>query len=452
MPMTIPRVRGLPVIGNLPEFRRNRLDLYLRVSRECGDIGMYRVGSRTIILLNSAELAQAVLVEHADALEKPRLLRTLTEPVLGNGLLTSQNEFHKRQRKLVAPAFQHRRIAAYADVMAQYAERLQQEWADGANVDVAHEMMRLTLWIVGKTLFDVDVLDEAEELGEALETMMRSFTKQVGSLVPIPPSWPTLGNRRLRRATERLDATIYRIIRERRASGVDRGDLLSILLQSSYEHDGSFMSDRQVHDEAMTLFLAGHETTANALDWSWYLLAQHPEIYARMRTEVDEVLMGRTPTFADLSNLPYTLRVLKEAMRLYPPAPAIGRQAVRPVEIGGYHLPARTLTIVSPYALHRRADYFADPEHFNPDRWTPEMEVRLPRHAYLPFGGGPRICIGNHFAMMEGQIILATLAQRVIFNLVPGQRIKPEPLLTLRPRDGINMIVQRREVEGSGYD
>ncbi len=319
IPATIPRLRGLPLIGNLPEFRADRLGLYLRVARECGDIGVYQVGPRRVVLVNTPELAHAVLVVYADDFEKPALLRRYTGPVLGNGLLTSENEFHKRQRKLVAPAFQHRRIAAYAEVMAGYADRLQRAWAEGATVDVAREMMRLTLWIVGKTLFDADVLSEAEELGAALTTAMRSFNEQLGSLLPLPLSWPTPRSRRTRQAIERLDATVYRMIRERRASARDHGDLLSMLLQTSYEDDGSFMSDRQVHDEAMTLFLAGHETTANALAWCWYLLAQHPAVYARLRAEVDRVLAGRLPIFADLAGMPYTLQVFKEAMRLYPP-------------------------------------------------------------------------------------------------------------------------------------
>jgi cytochrome P450 len=440
---TIPQVRGLPVVGNLPEFRFRRLELYLRIARECGDMGTYRVGPRTIVLLNSAELAHQMLVEQAEAFEKPAILRVLAGPVLGNGLLTSANSFHRRQRRMVAPAFQHRRIAAYADIMADYAEHIQELWPAGATVDVSREMMRLTLWIVGKTLFDADVLGEAEELGHALDIALRNFNSQLSAFVPVPPTWPTPRNRRSARAIERLDETVYRIIRERRAKGDDRGDLLSMLLQTRYEDDGSLMTDQQVHDEAMTLFLAGHETTANALAWSWYLLAQHPSIYARMRAEVQEMLGNRTPEYADLQKLPYSLQVLKEAMRLFPPAPAIGREAARDVELGGHRIPAGTTVVISPYALHRRPDYFPHPERFDPDRWTPENEATLPRHAYLPFGGGPRICIGNHFALMEGHIVLATLAQRVRFELVGRQRIVPEPLITLRPRYGIRMNVKR---------
>jgi cytochrome P450 len=237
---------------------------------------------------------------------------------------------------------------------------------------------------------------------------------------------------------------VYRLIGERRAGGEDRGDLLSMLLAARNADDGSFMTDRQVHDEALTLLMAGHETTANAVAWTWYLLARQPRIYARLREEVDQVLRGRTPAATDLHDLPYTLQVLKESMRMYPPVPVVVREASSAVEIGGYGFPAGTRFIVSPYTLHRRPDLFADPERFDPDRFAPEVEDRLPKGAHLPFVSGPRNCIGNGFALMEGQIVLATLAQRVTFSLVPGQRIVREALITLRPRDGIRMRVERR--------
>ncbi len=353
--------------------------------------------------------------------------------LVGNGLLTSLNDFHRRQRRLVAPAFQHRRIGAYADVMADYAERTQAEWRDGQAIDVAQEMMRLTLWVVGKTLFDADVRGEAGELGQALSTALRFANDRFTAVAAPPLSWPTPRNRQARLALARLDATIYRLIAEWRATGEDRGDLLSMLLQAQDEDDGSFMTDAQVRDEAMTLFLAGHETTANALAWSWYLLAQHPEASASR--------FWRAPTLADLKHLPYTEMVVKESMRLYPPAPMISRQAARPIDLGGYRLPSGALVLISPYTMHRLPNYFPDPQRFDPDRWTPEFERALPRHAYMPFGGGPRICIGNQFALMEGQIILAALAQRVRFELSPGPQIAPEAVITLRPKGGVRMIV-----------
>ena len=437
----IPVARGLPLLGNMRDFRLRRHDLLLRVSRECGDIGVYRVGPRRVVLVNSPELVHSLLVEHADEFEKSPALRRISQPVLGNGLLTSENEFHRRQRRLVAPAFQQRRIAAYAGVMADYAERIQRGWADGAEIDIAREMMRLTLWIVGKTLFDADVLGEAEELGLALTEAMQHFNRLLS--LPIPPTWPLPRNRRAMAAAARLNATVYRMIADRRRGGGDRGDLLSMLL-AAQDEDGSFMTDQQVRDESMTLFLAGHETTANALAWTCYLLTQHPLVYARLRAEADAALGGRTPTLDDLPRLPYALQVLKESMRLYPPAYMFGRYAARPVQLGGYRLPAGSIVTASPYAMHRRADFFPDPERFDPERFTPEAEARLPRYAYMPFGGGQRICIGNHFALMEAQIVLAALAQRVSFALLPGQRIEPEPLVTLRPRYGLRVRVVRR--------
>jgi cytochrome P450 len=440
----IPEISGLPVLGNMLQFRRDRLALFGRVVRECGEIGGYRVGPLRFVLSNSPQHAQVVLVDRADEFEKTPLINLL-RPLLGDGLLTARNAPHRRQRQLVAPAFQHRRIGGYATIMAAYAEQTQASWTEGQAIDVAEEMMRLTLWIIGKTLFDADVAGESRELGGALTNLLHHTIDQVTSFVPVPRSWPTPRNRRARESIARLNATGYRMIAQRRASGEDKGDLLSMLLQAS-DTDGGMatMTDQQVRDEAMTLFMAGHETTANALAWAWYLLAQHPHVGRQVRAEVDRVLAGRTPTLADLPGLPYTLQVVKEAIRLYPPAYVFGRQASRPTELGDYILPAGGIINFSPYMMHRRADFYPEPERFQPERWTPEFEQRLPRHAYLPFGGGPRICIGNHFAMMEAQILLAALAQRVTFDLIPGQTIEPEPVITLRPKQGVKMVVRRR--------
>ena len=443
-PAGTPAVAGLPMLGNMLEFRYGRLPFLQRVARSSGDIGAFHVGPYPIYLVNSPDLADDLLVKQAESFEKTPTLRVFGRPVLGNGLLTSENNFHRRQRKLVAPALAHRRIAAYADTMALYGERIAQDWSDGAQIDVAHEMMRLTLHIVGKTLFDADVLGEADELGSALTTAIGFMNDEMGSIVHLPTTWPLPRNKRFHAAVARLDATIYRIIADRRTDGTDHGDLLSMLLASRDEDDGAAMDDQQVRDEAMTLFLAGHETTANALAWAWYLLSQHPAVAVRLREEADRVLAGRTPTYDDLAQLPYALQVFKEAMRLYPPAYMIGRQASRPVELGGYHFAPHAILMVSAYVMHRTPQYFADPERFDPERFTPEAERALPRHAYMPFGGGPRVCIGNHFALMEGQILLATLAQRVSFDLLLGQRIEMDPQVTLRPKNGIQMAVRRR--------
>lgn len=443
----VPGVRGLPLLGNLLEFRRDRFNLYTRIREECGDIGEYHLGARRVVMLNAPEHIQAVLIDHDDDFEKSPASTYFLRPVLGNGLLTTDRVSHKRQRKLVVPAFQHRRIAAYGETMVEFAQRVQQTWAEGHIIDIEEAMTRLTLGIVCKALFDTDVLNQTKEIGEALTIALHHITEQITAFIPLPITWPTSSNLRFRKALTYLDATIARMIEERRSNYQDRNDLLSLLLQAKDEGDGSGLTDKQIRDEVMTLFLAGHETTAVALTWTWYLLTQHPEIYAKVLNEVDTVLKGRAPTVADLPNLPYTLQVLKEALRLYPPVHSIGRLTAVPIKLGNYSLPAGVIVGVCFYLIHRRPDYFPDPERFNPDRFTPEAEQRLPRFAYMPFSAGPRNCLGSQFAMMEGHLILATLAQHVTFKLASdaGQNIAPNPLITLRPKSSIKMIVQRRQ-------
>jgi cytochrome P450 len=306
-------------------------------------------------------------------------------------------------------------------------------------------MMRLTLWIVGKTLFDANVLAEADDVGGALTMVMRDSHARRRALVHVPATWPTPHNQRLRAARAQLDATVYRIIAERRQSGEDRGDLLSVLLRTRDQDVGGFMTDQQVRDEAMTLFLAGHETTANALTWTWYLLAQHPDVEARLHAEVDALGHG-LPTAADLPRLAYTRMVLAESMRLYPPAWGMGRRALADVQIGGYTIPAGSLVLVSPYVTQRDARFFPDPGRFDPERWTTEAQAARPRFAYFPFGGGARQCIGEQFAWTEGILALATISRRWRLRLVPGHPVALHPLITLRPRHGMRMTVHERRV------
>lgn len=445
---SIPAIHNRPIVGNLPEFRRDRLALFMDVARTCGDIGAYHMGWRKVFLINSAELVQEVLVEQADYFEKTPTFRAFARPVLGNGLLTCSNELHKQERKLLNPPLQPRHISRYAEIMATYANQLQEEWSHGQEVNVAREMVRLTLWIVGKTFFDADVLNEADELGGALTEAIHGFNAQASSLIPLTIEWPTPTNLRYRKAVNRLNRTVYKMIAERRASGVDHGDLLSMLLKARYD-DGSPMTDVQIRDEAMNMFMPGHETTATGLTWTWYLLSQHPEVYERLQAEVDQVLQGRTPTFGDLPNLPYALQVFKEALRLYPPVYMFTRQATRDTTLGGHHLPAGSFLIFSPYSIHRRPDYFPDPDTFNPDRFAPGNESQVPKYAYMPFGAGPRICIGNHYALLSGHMIITTLTQHITFTFVEGQRIETAPMVTLRPRNGMCMYVNRRNVPAS---
>jgi cytochrome P450 len=313
-------------------------------------------------------------------------------------------------------------------------------------MDVAREMSRLTLLIVGKTLFDMDVESQARDVGDAMTGLMNTFWTVMLPFGEVLEYFPVPYLRRARLSRKRLDAIVYGMIRERRQAGVtDRGDLLSMLLLAQDDEDkGRGMTDKQVRDEAMTIFLAGHETTANALTWTWYLLSQSPDVEQRLHAELDAVLGGRLPTFADVDRLPYTTRIITESMRLYPPAWLVGRRAVNDYNIKGFFVPARSMVLMSEWIVHRDARFFPDPERFNPDRWTPEFKAALPRFAYFPFGGGPRQCIGEGFAWMELVLVLATLAQRWRLELVPGHPVVPQAAITLRAKHGMQMVARKR--------
>jgi cytochrome P450 len=412
-------------------------------ARQYGDIVVFPIGSERIFSLSHPDYVEQVLVTSYRQFVKSRGLK-YAKRILGEGLLTSEREFHLRQRRLIQPAFHRRRIAQYARVMVDYAARARVRWQDGVTLDIHEEMMRLTLAIVGKTLFDADVRSEAGEIGEALTASLQMFKRLNQPFGEVLDRLPLPSNRRFRRAQERLDATIYRIIEERRASGRDHGDLLSMLLQAE-DDDRTPMSPQQVRDEAMTLFLAGHETTANALTWAWYLLSQNPAVEAKLQAEVDAVLGHRLPTVEDLPQLSYTEKVLTESMRLYPPAWVIGRETVGDYMLDGVRLPAHSMILMSQYVVHRDPRYFSEPDQFEPERWTPEFKAALPRFAYFPFGGGPRVCIGEPFAWTEGILLLATLAQQWQMRLAPGQRIALLPQITLRPKYGMRMILERRK-------
>jgi cytochrome P450 len=338
-----------------------------------------------------------------------------------------------------------KRIAAHADTIASLTDRRVKQLAQKTEVDLAEEMMQLTFEIIGKTLFDADVRADTEEVGRAVTVAMQTFATQLFSALPLPPFVPTPTNLRGRASVRQLDRVVYRLIRERRESGVDRGDLLSMLLLARDESDGSAMSDVQVRDEVMTAMLAGHETMANALAWSFHLLGQHPVERARLEAELDLVLAGRTPTLSDLPQLPYTLQVFKEAMRLYPPAFIISRRATRAIALGPYAIRKGQLVAVNITGMQRRAAYFEEPDRFDPERFSPAREKHQKRGAYLPFGGGARVCIGNHFALMEGHLALAHLAQHLRFDALPNaEPVQTEALITMRPRGGLPMRVSRR--------
>jgi cytochrome P450 len=420
--------------------------------RDCyGDIARVPLGGETLYLFSHPDLVRDVLVTNHRNFHKGRGLER-AKMLLGEGLLTSEDEFHLRQRRLSQPAFHRQRIAAYGSIMAEYAASRRDRWQDGAVIDAHAEMMALTLAIVGKTLFDADVEDEAAEIGEALTTTFESFSfgffLPFGHLLSRLPLPATL---RFRKARARLDATIYRLIAERRRSPSDRGDLLSMLLVAQdTEGDGRGMSDLQLRDEAMTIFLAGHETTANALTWTWYLLSQHPDVEARLHAEVDAALGGRLATVDDLGALPYTRMVLAESMRLYPPAWIVGRRAVAPFDVNGYTVPARSIVLACQYTMHRDPRWFPAPDRFDPERFAPDRNAERPKFAYFPFGGGPRVCIGEQFAWMEGVLALATIAQRWRLRLVQGHPVALQPIITLRPKFGMRMHVEAREGRSLG--
>ena len=430
---------------NVFYFRRDPLTFLARLAREYGDVVRFRAGPQRIYFLNHPDHVRDILVTHHERFHKGRALKR-AKRLLGESLLTSEGEFHRRQRRLAQPAFHRQRINSYGSVMVDYAERAGARWREGETLDISSEMMRLTLAVVGKTLFDADVESDADEVGEALTEVMELFDylmlpfSELLEKLPLPPQ------RRFLRARARLDAIVYRIIEERRLGGGDRGDLLSMLLLAvDEEGDRTGMTNEQLRDEAMTLFLAGHETTANALTWAWHLLAQNPEAEKRLHEELDAVLEGgRAPKVEDFAALRYTEMVVAETMRLYPPAWAIGRLAIEDHEVGGYHIPRGSLVLVCQYVMHRDPRFFPEPETFDPERWTAEAKAARPQFSYFPFGGGTRRCIGEGFAWMEAVLMLATLARRWRLRPAPGSNVEAHPRITLRPKSGVPMTVERR--------
>ncbi len=400
----------------------------MQMAREYGDIVAFKLGRQDVVLLNHPDYVQDVLVtRHKQFLKGGPLQRA--KRLLGEGLLTSEGNYHRQQRRLAQPAFHRARIAGYAHAIAEHAARTGMRWQEKTQVDMAGEMMRLTLGVVSKTLFDADVETEADELAQAFAEALEYYNLVM---------WTPEATERFARVRHRLDTLVYRLVDERTQSGEDRGDLLSMLLA------GQVMTNEQVRDELMTFFVAGHETVANALTWTWYLLSEHPEAEARMHAELRAVLGGRLPSFDDLERLTYTRQVFAESMRLYPPGWVIGRTVVSEYEVGGYLVPAGTVVLVSQYVMHRDPRYYPDPERFDPDRWTPEAMSSRPKYAYFPFGGGVRQCIGESMAWMEGVLVMATLAQDWRPRLVPGHLVEPRPLVTLRPRFGMQMTLEIR--------
>ena len=433
LPLLKPRYPGELFLS----MRRDMLGVFARLAA-LGDAAAMQLGPRRLVLLSHPDLARALLIDRADAVIKGRALR-LTKFLLGEGLLTSEGAFHRQQRKLVLPAFHHTRLKAYAETMGRRADQMAQAWSAGRAVDVHAAAMRLTLEIVAETLFAADVQGEADRIGRALTASLAMFERTSNPLAEWLNRLPVPGTLRLRRARTELDATIYRLIDEHRAAG-DQGDLLSMLL-AAQDEEGCGMTDEQVRDEAMTLFLAGHETTAVALTWTWHLLARHPHVERRLYEEATGVLAGRPATLADLPQLPYTRQVFSEAMRLYPPAWAFSREVVpETLALGPYTFRQGDTLLVSPYRLHRDARFWSDPGRFDPDRFAPERRRRHTRFAFLPFSTGVRGCIGEQFAWAEGLIVLATIAQRWRLAPVSERHVGLAPSITLRPAGPVRLL------------
>jgi cytochrome P450 len=449
-PFQPPGPRPRAVVGNLIEFRRDKLAFFTRCAREYGDRVRFQIGPRPVVLLSDPAMIEQVLGVQQKNFVKHFVL-SLLRPVLGDGLLTSEAEPWLRQRRLIQPAFQRSHVEDYAAIFVAHTERMLSDWGDGERIDLHSAMMHLTLSIAAKALLGTEVSgSEFRSVSRALELLMRDFVYRFEGIVKIPLWVPTVWNWRIKRQIRQLDRVIYGIIDRRRRGAQDGDDLLTRLMQATdagAENPGApgTMSDRQLRDEMMTLFLAGHETTANALSWTCYLLAQHPEVEVRLQAELQSVLSGRSPTVADVPRLVYTEQVVTESMRVFPPVYAIGRRSVRNCEIGGYDVPAGTTFLMSQWVLHRDPRFFDDPLEFRPQRWADGLAKRIPKFAYFPFGGGPRVCVGNSFALLEAVLILATVAQQFRFELLAGQRVIPWPAVTLRPKYGIHVVCRAVE-------
>lgn len=438
-----PISKGSFFLGHLAELQKDWLGTLRRWQKEHGDFVPVRMGPRPAVFIFDPADAQAILVDKYKHFRKNFIIRR-SRPLIGNGLLLSEGEFWLRQRRLAQPAFHKARIAVYAETMADITGRALTRWEDGATIDIHAEMMQLTRSIVSSCLFGSDLEPGDEAIEAIIDGLVNDFSNLTNAPLPIPPFIPVRAILRFYRDKAKLDDLIFRFIERRRKESKDHGDLLHMLLMAQDE-DGSRMTDRQVRDEAMTLFLAGHETTASALTWAVYFLTQHLDAAERLKDEVDRVLGGRPPRPEDVPLLSYTEAVFKEAMRLYPAAWIMGREVVTPCEIRGYTIPKGWNLLISQWVIHRDARWFEQPDDFIPERWHSERTQNLPMCAYMPFGAGPRQCIGRHFAMMEGVMILAMLVQRFELHRDRSRPVKPVPLVSIRPDGGLWITVKERK-------
>jgi cytochrome P450 len=438
-----PGPKGLPILGLALDVRNDALGTLQQLARKYGDIVSMPVLRMNRILLNRPDYIQQLLILDHAKLHKSMLTKLVIGPLLGQGLLISEGDFWRRQRRLAQPAFHRSRTNEYSPVMVDCALERMQHWQAGETRNIAEEMMKLTLEVAVRTLFGTSLPGDSESIGKAMTFLMRYYLRRGRSPWRVPASWPTPANRRARREVEYMDSLIYGIISDRKKDTQPRNDLLSLLMAAMNE-DGSRMSERQVRDESMTLFVAGHETTALSLSWTWYLLSENPEAESRLHEELRSVLGGQPAEVSDLEKLPYLNAVIQESLRLYPPAFIMARMNVEPVSVGGYKIPPRSTLLASQWVMHRDPRYYEQPERFMPERWLNGLEQRLPPGAYFPFGDGPRRCIGQGFAQLETALVVAAIAQKFSFRLKKGFPVIPEPLVTLRPKYGIEMTIAAR--------
>jgi cytochrome P450 len=439
-PAIPPGPKGTMLGGNFAEMSRDWLAAYGDYARRYGDVVSYRIGPFRSALVNEPSLIEELLLSRADCLKKPSIQR-LTHPLIGDGLFLNEGESWKRRRRLLSPPFHRQRVAAYGATMVEIADRVAAEFRDGELRDLYRDMMCLTLRVVGAVLFAAELESRAAEVERVLSKAMEALSARLDTPVPLPNWIPSRGVRRLRHARRNLDRLIQSFVDERRSTADSRVDLLSVLLSVRDAESGRRLNDRQIHDEAATLFVAGFETTAITLSWAFWLLAHHPTASSRLRTELADVLGKRLPTSDDLPHLKFTECVVRETMRLYPPAWLIAREVTHELEVGPFRIPKGWTVEVSQWLMHRDSRFWNQPDRFIPERWENGLAERLPRFAYFPFGGGPRTCIGGAFAMLEAVLVLATIARRFAFEPAEGHAVKPDPGFTLRPSPGVSLRV-----------
>jgi cytochrome P450 len=439
-----PGPKGLPIVGNIFQLRRDPLRFVRETQQTYGRMATVHFGKQQAVLFLRPEHVRYFLVEKPRNFVKYDLgnLRFL----LGDGLLTSDGDFHRQQRRLVQPAFHKHRVEGYADTMVHLTEEMLEQWRPGSEVDMSREMQQLTLRIILKALFNLDSPTQSASLGRAITTVITNSIRNFGSVRRLRLDLPFTRYGRMMAAKRELDTFVYDLIKQRRADGRDVGDVLSMLLQA--QDEGNTMTDKQIHDQVFTFIAAGHETARNTMSWTFYLLSQYPHVLEKLLAELHTVLHGRSPSADDLPNLPYLEWVINESWRVNPPAWTLIRRAVDAFDLDGYHFPAGTIAVFSQWVLHHLQDIWGDPDVFRPERWDPINGQQVPQWAYFPFGGGPLICIGMPFAELETRLLLATILQHYTPRLVPGFTVVPQPRVTLRPKYGMHMILETTHAEG----